>query len=197
MSENWRPVVGWEDLYEVSDQGRVRSRDRIVPSRGGTRVAAGRVLRPGPTQSGRRTVSLSRDGHARPRRIYLLVLEAFVGPRPPGMCGCHNDGNPSNDALVNLRWDTWSGNQQDTIEHGRNAHLNTTHCPRGHELIPENLQRSMYAKTGKRACLACHRADSNYRSALKRGLPVDFQQLADRQFRRILANIGEQSHGSQ
>ena len=35
MTEEWRPVLGWEGLYEVSDQGRVRSVDRIVRNRPG------------------------------------------------------------------------------------------------------------------------------------------------------------------
>lgn len=38
--------------------------------------------------------------------IHLLVLETFVGLRPKGMQGCHNDGNPLNNNLDNLRWDT-------------------------------------------------------------------------------------------
>jgi hypothetical protein len=46
-------------------------------------------------------------------RVHCLVLEAFVGPRPAGMQGCHNDSNKLNCALSNLRWDTPKGNIAD------------------------------------------------------------------------------------
>ena len=46
------------------------------------------------------------------------MLEAFVGPRPAEHEGCHNDGNPANNHLNNLRWDTHTGNMADTKTHG-------------------------------------------------------------------------------
>jgi hypothetical protein len=52
------------------------------------------------------------------RRIHRLVLEAFVGPAPDGMEGCHNDGNPENNNLLNLRWDTHASNMADQLAHG-------------------------------------------------------------------------------
>lgn len=50
--------------------------------------------------------------------VHRLILEAFVGPCPPGMEGCHNDGNRSNCALFNLRWDTRKANHYDKTIHG-------------------------------------------------------------------------------
>jgi len=52
------------------------------------------------------------------RYVHRLVLEAFVGPCPPGMEGCHNDGNPLNNTPSNLRWDTHAANHADTRRHG-------------------------------------------------------------------------------
>ena len=52
------------------------------------------------------------------RKVYRLVLEAFVGPCPEGMEACHNDGNPLNCRLDNLRWDTRKNNHADKIKHG-------------------------------------------------------------------------------
>ncbi len=54
------------------------------------------------------------------RRTYgsILVLEAFVGPRPDGMECCHKDGNCLNDSLGNLRWDTSAANKADMVRHG-------------------------------------------------------------------------------
>lgn len=60
--------------------------------------------------------------------VQWLVLTAFIGPRPPKMDACHNDGDGSNNNLSNLRWDTRSGNFADKNIHGthqkgsRNGH---------------------------------------------------------------------------
>lgn len=65
-------------------------------------------------------------------RNHVLVLEAFVGPRPPKHQACHNDGNRANATLSNLRWDTAKGNHADKLKHGthqrgeRNGHSRFT-----------------------------------------------------------------------
>lgn len=55
---------------------------------------------------------------ARPYPLHVLVLLAFAGPRPAGMHCCHNDGNPANNHLSNLRYDTPAGNNADKLRHG-------------------------------------------------------------------------------
>jgi hypothetical protein len=122
-SETWRPVVGHEGEYEVSDRGRVRSLDRVIlrrigkgltPDRLVTSNEPGAFLRPGLASHGYPTISIKRQTHC----VHKLVLEAFVGPRPDGMQACHKDGNRQNPALVNLRWDTPSGNAVDNLANG-------------------------------------------------------------------------------
>jgi hypothetical protein len=54
----------------------------------------------------------------KPFLVHHIVLEAFVGPRAPTMDGCHNNGNPSDNRLKNLRWDTRKGNVSDMDLHG-------------------------------------------------------------------------------
>ena len=111
--ERWLPVFGFEDLYEVSDLGRVKSLGR--PYCNGVRSFPPRILRPGPSNYGHMSVVL---GRGNTRMVHTLVLEAFVSPRPPGMDSCHNDGNPKNNRLDNLRWDTRSNNIRDGVRHG-------------------------------------------------------------------------------
>lgn len=65
-------------------------------------------------------VSFHRDGKLWPRTIHRLVLEAFVGPCPEGLEGCHNDGNPEHNHVGNLRWDTHASNMADRKTHGKN-----------------------------------------------------------------------------
>jgi outer membrane receptor for monomeric catechols len=119
--ETWRPVLGFEDYYSVSDSGRVRSEPRVViePVRGCPRRIRGGVLRSHKNKDGGYLfVSLSRDGVRVVRSVHTLVLEAFRGPAPKGMEGAHNDGNSLNCALSNLRWDTHQANVADQVRHG-------------------------------------------------------------------------------
>jgi len=122
--ESWRSIKEFEGLYEVSDWGRVRSLQRITASglRGGKILGArlsGKAQRP--------KVGLSKDGVVTEREVHSLVLEAFIGPRPPGHEACHNDGNRLNNVLANLRWDSRAANHADSVRHG------TAKYPNGEE----------------------------------------------------------------
>jgi hypothetical protein len=118
----WKPVPGSEGQYEVSDDGQVRSLDHVVPRvasaqrSAGTKAVKGRVLRPGPSNYGHLSVVLGRSGGT--RMVHALVLEAFVGPRPPGMECRHLDGDPKNNRLENLCWGTRTENIEDALRHG-------------------------------------------------------------------------------
>ena len=57
-----------------------------------------------------------RGGRQHP--VHRLVLLAFVGPCPEGLQCCHNDGNPANNTLANLRWGTPKSNAADRLKHG-------------------------------------------------------------------------------
>src|SRR4051812_32028619 len=96
--EQWRPVVGFEGFYEVSDHGRVRSLPRkMVDSRGRNRSFRGRILSPArQPRDGRLWVYLSVEGVVTFHYVHTLVLQAFVGPRPPGLWGLHTDGDAAN-----------------------------------------------------------------------------------------------------
>ena len=110
MIEAWRPVVGLEGRYEVSSEGRVRSlafRSNGPP----------RIMKSTPNYAGYHVITL---GVSRKQyRVAVLVLEAFVGPRPVGMEACHGpDYSKSNNRLRNLRWDTSSANCLERDFHG-------------------------------------------------------------------------------
>lgn len=122
MSEEWRPVVGWEGLYEVSNLGRVRGVDRRVPApaQGSTRFVRGCVLRQVGTRSdGYMQVGLRRGGKlGSSYLVHRLVLEAFVGARPDGMECRHLNGVATDNRLVNLAWGTPLENARDRVRHG-------------------------------------------------------------------------------
>lgn len=122
MAERWLPVVGHEDSYEVSSWGRVRSLARTVERGGHAMKVAARVLRPGAWSSGHPVVTLWRDGKSRTWGVHQLVARAHLGaPADDSLEVCHNDGNPSNNRVENLRWDSHAANMADAMRHGSTA----------------------------------------------------------------------------
>lgn len=115
MSEEWRSILGYEGLYEVSDLGRVRGVARTVCD---GRHYKSKIRKPKATLAGHLQLYLFRDRTKVCCQVHRLVLEAFVGPCPAGMQCAHNDGDPANNRRDNLRWDTPKGNNADKIRHG-------------------------------------------------------------------------------
>lgn len=108
-TEEWQPIVGWEDYYAVSDQGRIR---RVVGGKGSRSFGRCKQL----TVSNRRAVvCLNRPDVQETKLVHRLVLAAFAGDCPPGNEACHNDGNALNNRLSNLRWDTPQSNADDRV----------------------------------------------------------------------------------
>lgn len=168
MSELWVPVVGYEGLYEVSDLGRVRGLDRVHDNgRGHLRRLRGRVLKTTALPSGHLYIALCREGVARTARVHRVVLEGFVGPCPSGMQGCHWDGDPTNNTVSNLRWDTPKANQQDAIRHGTAGQMRKTHCPQGHEYTPDNTWNYNNSRQCKTCVKARNRAANSRRMAAR------------------------------
>ena len=122
IEEIWKPVVGYEGKYEVSNLGRVRSIDRIIIKKRATGdfpfTWKGKILRPGPKESGHLTVAIGRYNS---KDVHILVLEAFVGPCPEGHEGLHFDDVATNNVLSNLRWGTRSENLHDAVRNGKKA----------------------------------------------------------------------------
>ena len=151
-AEEWRAVVGYEGAYEVSNLGGVRSLARL--STAGRRVH-GKELYPSAAASGHLYVTLRKDGNKRKVGTHVLVLEAFVGPRPDGMDACHWNDNPADNAVHNLRWGTRSENILDQVRNGKHAMASRTSCPQGHAYTPEN---TYVRENGSRSCRECRRA---------------------------------------
>ena len=164
--EEWRPVVGYEGYYEVSDHGNVRSLDRVVPRGRHAQTVIGRALSPSAKPSGHMQVSIiGADRKQRTRMVHQLVLDAFVGPCPEGMEACHADDDPRNNHVGNLRWGTRSSNMRERVANGRHNESRKTHCVHGHEFTPENtLVRRVPGRVGpRRDCRACIRERSRAR----------------------------------
>lgn len=141
-TENWRGVPGYEDLYRVSDQGRILS------------LHTNKILKGIVSADGYLAVGLAREGKQKRERIHRLVLTAFVGPCPAGHESRHLDNVITNNALANLAWGTRSENMMDIVRAGRHRNAQKTHCKHGHEYTDDNTYRY---PDGRRSCLTCRK----------------------------------------
>ena len=103
----WRPVKGFEDRYEVSNDGQIRSLDTVLNCRGtGTRIHKGKILPQRANCRGYITVNLCKDSKMHTKLVHRLVAEAFI----PNIFGKpqvnHIDGNKKNNSITNLEWVT-------------------------------------------------------------------------------------------
>lgn len=132
--ENWKPVVNYEDRYEVSDLGRVRNK------------RTGKVLHPQPRQHGYLGVPLyGRGGHetrgCKTFSVHRLVAEAFL-PNPGNLPEVnHKDENKQNNALENLEW----------VSHQQNCVVGTVQARRGKTLTngPRSKRIAQYLLDGE------------------------------------------------
>lgn len=154
MTEEWRTIPGWPD-YQVSDAG------RFARTQNGVRVV--RKL----TRKGYKIVSLYRGPLDRIQvGLHTLVMLAFVGPCPEGMEVCHNDGNPENNALSNLRYDTRSANVTDSWAERITA--------RDTGSMPD---RAWVTTSEAAEYVGCN--PSTFRHAIRRGVITQAVQMAD------------------
>lgn len=108
FEEIWRPIIGYEELYEVSNFGRVRSLDKRVRmiSRSGNesfRIVKGKVLTPQVRKDGYVMIVLYRDTKPEGKLIHHLVYEAFVDLYIKGLVVDHIDKDRANNRLDNIQ----------------------------------------------------------------------------------------------
>lgn len=122
MQSLWKPVVGFEGLYEVSSEGEVRSVDRWLTTRRGARIfRKGVSMTPRIGKSGYLYINLYRDSLSFTKKVHRLVAEAFC-PNPRGAVQVnHVDGQKLNNLAENLEWVTASENTRHAVANGLNA----------------------------------------------------------------------------
>ena len=145
MIEEWRPVLGYEGWYEVSDQGRVK---RVRAVRGAT---VGRVLslrKPNRTNDYCR-VQLCKYDNKRSYGVHVLVAEAFHGKRPRGKFPNHKDLDKTNNRASNLEWVTRRQNILHALQNGKKPSASLPRTANGRAKLTDAQVAEIIAQKGK------------------------------------------------
>lgn len=106
MNEIWKDIEGYEGLYQISSEGRVRSINRIVKhNKGeGIRKLKTRILKNYSDKLNYQRIVLSKDGKREKLLVHRIVGKHFI-PNPENKPYIdHINCNPSDNRVSNLRW---------------------------------------------------------------------------------------------
>ena len=118
-NEEWRDVVGWEGLYQVSNLGRVKSLPRCIEHKDGREFFyPSKVIKNQKIGTGYRSVVLHRANIKNQYDVHRLVAETFI-PNPNNLSDVnHKDGCKTNNILSNLEWCSRSDNLKHAYKNG-------------------------------------------------------------------------------
>jgi|SRR5580658_124327 hypothetical protein len=100
----WKPITGYEGLYEVSDAGEVKS------------LRSGKLMRPGTAGAGYSHVSLAKNGSKKGFYVHTLVATTFIGPRPERHEVNHKNGSKTDNRAENLEYVTHQANSRHMMD---------------------------------------------------------------------------------
>ena len=114
----WKPIKGYEGLYEVSDRGSIKALKRIVNSGKCHRTWEEHFIKYAVDANGYFRTNLAKGGVNKTFKIHRLVAEAFI-PNPLKLPEVnHIDGNKQNNSVENLEWCNHSENLKHAVKMG-------------------------------------------------------------------------------
>lgn len=180
----WKPITGYENYYEISDDGIVRSLDRdIRKSNGVIQHRNGKNKTLSKDKDGYLTVNLSKDGKDCRYHVHVLVAKEFVNGYCDGLEVNHKDFDRTNNNYENLEWVTHSDNVNHSSKSGRYSmrDINGIHNPN----YGNSILREIYRKDKELSKLKNSRPGSQngrsrpIRMFVSDGLYLDFEYMAE------------------
>ena len=158
--EKWRPVTGYEGLYEVSDQGQVRSLDRVIlRSNGVPMKVKGRVLqlKPGNKHDHLKVTLVNGSEQREVVWVHRLVALEWCERLPGQDVVLHGKEGPTVNRADHLRWGTYADNYADMAVHDTlPVYVPPDKCLAGHPMTPENVYVPP-KRPNERRCRECQR----------------------------------------
>ncbi len=112
-NEIWKPIVGYESLYEVSNMGRIKSLQRFNKLyRGGGYWREEKILMPILFKRGYVYINLHKDNISKTIKIHRIVAAAFIANTENKYSVNHKNGIKSDNRIENLEWATYSEQQK-------------------------------------------------------------------------------------
>ncbi|EDU0464008.1 hypothetical protein GPN63_002857 [Salmonella enterica] len=143
MSEIWKPAPGFEDRYEVSNQGRVRSiaflqRYLLRNGKEVYRQTPVKIIAQQVTNSGYALVHLHRNNERKAKTVHSLVATAFLPGRDQTVN--HINGDKLDNRLVNLEWASYSDNHHHAVASGLKQQAVRVRNPSTGQIFPSISQ---------------------------------------------------------
>lgn len=111
LKENWKDIQGFEDSYQISDKGRVLSKERYIMNNGFyIRRTKERILKPWKDSRGYHQIYLCREGKKKAMSVHRLVMINFKGIDKERNTVNHKNGIQTDNRLDNLEWMTQQEN---------------------------------------------------------------------------------------
>jgi hypothetical protein len=110
MEEEWEDISDYEEYYQASNHGRVRSLDRYIIRNGSQALIKGKVLKLQKDEHGYIRTTICKNNKRKCLLVHRLVLTVFDRPPKDNEEGNHKDGNKENNYKSNLEWCTHKQN---------------------------------------------------------------------------------------
>ena len=122
MTEIWKDIKDYENLYQISNLGRVKSLERKVKNKNGYKVIKEKILKNYIHNTGYYAVNLRKQCKIDIRLIHRLVAEYFIDNPKMYPIVNHKDGNKLNNNIKNLEWCTYKHNINEAYRLGLNKY---------------------------------------------------------------------------
>lgn len=125
LTEIWKPIKGYEGLYEVSNFGRVKRLQRICDHFSGSMKIREKLIKQSRSKFGYMKTTITVNKIRKTLLTHRLVAQAFIQNPENKKTVNHKDGVKANNFWENLEWATYSENQQHAFDTGLK---NSNHC---------------------------------------------------------------------
>lgn len=140
--EIWKDIQGFENMYQVSNIGKIKSLERTIKTKKGFLRVKERILDGSKDTKGYLQVELKKDGKRNIKVIHRLVAEAFIPNIDNKEQVNHKDGNKLNNNVDNLEWVTC----QENIQHAWKNKLNVARLGEEHHNHKLTTEQAIYIK---------------------------------------------------